>query len=160
MTGPLFGANETDLVAELLSLGAILRLGVADPKAAALLVDKARRRDGHLAGEREEMALVGLLTIQILAHAYFEDFDARGRRRRRQLDASEMHVFVDLAGAARSQDPCRGVVDARPDSRTDEMTKFSRVALAVDTAAEAARIEAWIAHVVSKSSTSAVPSWR
>jgi asparagine synthase (glutamine-hydrolysing) len=105
MTGPLFGANETDLVAELLSPSAILRLGVADPKAAALLVDKARRRDGHLAGEREEMALVGLLTIQILAHAYLEDFDARARRRRQQLDASEMHVFVDLAGAARSQIP-------------------------------------------------------
>src|SRR4029079_17661934 len=84
---------------------AILRLGIADPRAAALLVDKARRRNGHLGSEREEMALVGLLTLQILGHAYLEEFAGRARHRRQQFDAAEAHVLVDVAGGARSHIP-------------------------------------------------------
>jgi asparagine synthase (glutamine-hydrolysing) len=101
MTAPLFDSAGTDLVDELLSPQAVARMGLLDPKAARLLVDKARTRGGRMAGEREEMALVGALTLQILGHGYLESFTPRVEQSRRALDGVPPNVLEDrVAGAA------------------------------------------------------------
>jgi asparagine synthase (glutamine-hydrolysing) len=97
MATELFGADQPDYVSELLSDAAVDRLGLVDPKASRLLLDRARARGGHMAGEREEMALVGALTLQALGQAYLVDFPGRAAEARRRL-AAEPQVLVDLAG--------------------------------------------------------------
>jgi asparagine synthase (glutamine-hydrolysing) len=99
-TTALFGAQAPDYVRDLLSDEAVARHGVLDPRAARLLTDKAFDRQGHMAGEREEMALVGALTLQGLAQAYLVDFGARAAAARRRLDLVEPTVLVDRATAA------------------------------------------------------------
>jgi asparagine synthase (glutamine-hydrolysing) len=94
-TTALFGAAAPDYVHDLLSPAAVDRLGVLDPRAARLLADKAFDRQGHMAGEREEMALVGALTLQGLAQAYLVDFGDRAADARRRLDRVEPTVLVD-----------------------------------------------------------------
>jgi asparagine synthase (glutamine-hydrolysing) len=69
-----------------------------DPKAARVLTARAFDRQGHMAGEREEMALVGALTLQGLAQAYLVDFPDRARAARRRLDGVEPTVLVDRVG--------------------------------------------------------------
>jgi asparagine synthase (glutamine-hydrolysing) len=102
MATELFGADEPEYVSDLLSDAAVGRLGLVDPKASRLLLDRARARDGHMAGEREEMALVGALTLQALGRQYLEDFPGRAAEARRRLDGDEPHVLVDRVGAAPS----------------------------------------------------------
>lgn len=94
-TTALFGNRAPDYVRELLSEAAVDRLGVLDPRATRLLADKAFDRQGHMAGEREEMALVGALTLQGLAQAYLVDFGSRATAARRRLDLVEPTVLVD-----------------------------------------------------------------
>ncbi|HEX8805033.1 MAG TPA: asparagine synthase (glutamine-hydrolyzing), partial [Acidimicrobiales bacterium] len=96
MATQLFGADEPAYVSELLSADSIERLGLVDPTAARLLLDRARKRGGRMAGEREEMALVGALTLQALGQAYLVDFGTRAADARRRLEASAPHVLVDL----------------------------------------------------------------
>lgn len=62
-------------------------------------------------GEREEMALVGLLTIQILASLYTERFEARVEDLRRRLDDCDADVLEDRSACAREAGP-----DRSPDS--------------------------------------------
>jgi len=82
-------------VRELLSEAMLRRYGLVDPTAALALASKAHRQDGRMAGEREEMALVGALTLQLLAHAYQDDFAARAAARLRRLDGTPAHVHED-----------------------------------------------------------------
>ena len=100
MTPALFGAGEPEYVSELLSDAAVDRLGLVDPKATRLLLDRARARDGHLAGEREEMALVGALTLQALGQAFLVDLPSRAAAARRRLDGTPPQVLVDLTAPA------------------------------------------------------------
>jgi asparagine synthase (glutamine-hydrolysing) len=100
MATQLFGADEPDYVSELLSDAAVDRLGLVDPKASRLLLDRARARDGHMAGEREEMALVGALTLQALGQAYLHDFAGRAADARRRLGDAAPQVLVDLTSDA------------------------------------------------------------
>jgi asparagine synthase (glutamine-hydrolysing) len=100
MATELFGPGEPDYVSDLLSDGAVDRLGLVDPKASRLLVDRARARGGHMAGEREEMALVGALTLQALGEAYLVDFPRRAAEARTRLDGVAPHVLVDLTTEA------------------------------------------------------------
>jgi asparagine synthase (glutamine-hydrolysing) len=99
MTTPFFGAGTpSDEVAELLSPSMCDRFGLVDPKAAASLVAKARRQHGHMSGEREEMALVGIITLQLLARSFLEELPARIAERHAAFESSERHVFEDLSG--------------------------------------------------------------
>ncbi|HET6771848.1 MAG TPA: asparagine synthase (glutamine-hydrolyzing) [Acidimicrobiales bacterium] len=100
MTSALFGPGEPGYVSYLMSDAVIDDLGLLDPRAARLLRDRARAREGHLPGEREEMALVGALTLQALGQAYLVD----GRDRSAALAARfaagpPPQVMVDLVGA-------------------------------------------------------------
>ena len=83
-----------------MSDAAVDRLGLVDPKASRLLLDRARARDGHMAGEREEMALVGALTLQALGQAYLHDFAGRAADARRRLGDAAPQVLVDLTSDA------------------------------------------------------------
>jgi asparagine synthase (glutamine-hydrolysing) len=97
MTTALFGAEEPDHVSELMSDAAIDEQGLLDPKAARLLRDRARARGGALAGEREEMGLVGALTLQALARAFLTEGPARTAEARARFDAGPPpRVLVDL----------------------------------------------------------------
>jgi len=66
MTTALFGAGLPEEIEDLLSSDGITRLGLIDPRAAEHLLAKARRHHGRMSGEREEMAVVGMVTLQML----------------------------------------------------------------------------------------------
>ncbi|WP_207456452.1 asparagine synthase (glutamine-hydrolyzing) [Azospirillum sp. SYSU D00513] len=100
MTTALFGADAPHYVHELLSPEAVSRFGLADPTAVASLSAKAHRSGGQMAGEREEMALVGVLTMQMLAKDYLEDFPRTAATLRRKLEEVPTHVLEDRLGAA------------------------------------------------------------
>jgi asparagine synthase (glutamine-hydrolysing) len=100
MTTALFGPEEPGYVSELMSDAAIDEQGLLDPKAARLLRDRARARDGVLAGEREEMGLVGALTLQALARAFLAEGPARAAEARARFDdGPPPQVLVDLTDA-------------------------------------------------------------
>ncbi len=94
-TPVLFGADLPDYVADLTSTRSLERLGLVEADTAGKLVDKALRHEGRMSGEREEMALVGLLTLQLLGHFYLERFTQRAMDARRRLDDNEADVLVD-----------------------------------------------------------------
>jgi asparagine synthase (glutamine-hydrolysing) len=48
-----------------------------------------------MSGEREEMALVGLLTLQLLMRFFLEDFASRADEARRALNDHRLSVFED-----------------------------------------------------------------
>ncbi|HEX6570283.1 MAG TPA: asparagine synthase (glutamine-hydrolyzing), partial [Acidimicrobiales bacterium] len=97
MTTALFGPGEPERVSDLMSDAAIDELGLLDPRAARLLRDRARARGGHLPGEREEMALVGAVTLQALGRAYLVEGRARAATARQRLDVGPPpQVAVDV----------------------------------------------------------------
>jgi asparagine synthase (glutamine-hydrolysing) len=75
-------------------------VGLADAKAAGVLVSKARRQGGRMSGEREEMALVGLITLQLLGHRYGEDLGRRVREGAARFDESRVRVLEDASAEA------------------------------------------------------------
>ena len=99
MTRPLFGIASPDYVEHLLSPPYLARFGLVDADAATKLVAKARRQGGRMSGEREEMALVGLLTLQVLADLYLERFDSRAAEHRQELDNWKPCVAEDFVAA-------------------------------------------------------------
>jgi len=100
MTTALFARPDGDYVDELLSPGCLRRFGLVDAPAAQRLVEKARARGGRMTGEREEMALVGILTLQLLAYHVFEQFAARARMAYAALQTTRPSVCVDAAERA------------------------------------------------------------
>ena len=69
-----FGKGSPDYVGELLSEEAIRRAGYFHPKKVGRLVAKCERQEGQLASERENMAVVGILSTQLLDYLFFRDF--------------------------------------------------------------------------------------
>jgi asparagine synthase (glutamine-hydrolysing) len=69
-----FGRGSPDYVGELLSEDAIRRTGYFHPKKVSQLVAKCKKQEGYLASERENMALVGILSTQLLDHLFLRDF--------------------------------------------------------------------------------------
>jgi asparagine synthase (glutamine-hydrolysing) len=67
-----FGASTPEYVRELLSPRRIAESGLFHPKAVMLLVDKVAA--GTRLGETDEMALVGILSSQILHDKFLDDF--------------------------------------------------------------------------------------
>ena len=63
-----FGDPTPDYVEELLSPGAVARTGYFDPSAVGKLVRKCRGRGP--VGLRDNMALVGILSVQLLDHLF------------------------------------------------------------------------------------------
>ncbi|MBP2232161.1 asparagine synthase (glutamine-hydrolyzing) [Azospirillum agricola] len=102
MTSALFGADAPAYVRDLLSPEALSRYGLADATAVSALAEKAHRQNGHMAGEREEMALVGVLTLQMLAKSMLDDLPQRVRQQRDALERADIHVLEDRLATARS----------------------------------------------------------
>jgi len=101
MTQPFFGPHAPEYVSDLLAPVQLKRLGLVDPRRAGLLVDKARRQASHMSGEREEMALIGVLTLQLLAQAFRVEMPDRAASAYRRLMAHEPGVLVDRVDAGR-----------------------------------------------------------
>ncbi len=68
------GAQTPDYVAELLSVDALRRTGYFNPGNVARLVDKCRKQEGALLSERENMAVVGIISTQLLEHQFIRNF--------------------------------------------------------------------------------------
>jgi asparagine synthase (glutamine-hydrolysing) len=99
MTQAFFAGRAAGYVDDLLCPAALARLGLVEPAAAGRLVEKARRQKGRMSGEREEMALVGVITLQLLGHFYLERFGHRAQEARRLLDETEASVYCDRLAA-------------------------------------------------------------
>ncbi|AWJ86708.1 asparagine synthase (glutamine-hydrolyzing) (plasmid) [Azospirillum sp. TSH58] len=103
MTTALFGAQAPAYVRDLLSEESLNRYGLVDAAGVAALAAKAHRTDGRMAGEREEMALVGVLTLQMLARNVLDELPGRASSLRARLDAAPIHILeehLDSAAAA------------------------------------------------------------
>jgi asparagine synthase (glutamine-hydrolysing) len=70
------GDQKLGYVEELLSEEGIKKFGYFDPKRVSRLVAKARKADGELLSERENMAVVGILSTQLIHHHFIENFPA------------------------------------------------------------------------------------
>jgi asparagine synthase (glutamine-hydrolysing) len=77
--GPtLFGGEASDWIAGATDPAFLDSSGLFSESADKLFA-KARKREGHMSGEREEMALVGMLTLGLLHKNFVEDFDSRAK---------------------------------------------------------------------------------
>jgi len=70
------GSHPQDYVEELLSADALTKSGYFDALKVSRLVGKCRRQEGNLLSERENMALVGILSTQLLHHHFVTHFPA------------------------------------------------------------------------------------
>lgn len=93
-----FGAAAPDYVGERLSPAAIARAGYFNPAAVSKLVGKAR--SGAVRGEMDAMAIVGLLSVQLLHYQFVEAFPGRwsgpGPRMTRWVDRTRSHRSSDV----------------------------------------------------------------
>ncbi len=71
-----FGDGAPDYVDELLSEEAIRKSGTFDPGKVSRLVDKCRKQQANLTSERENMAVVGILSTQLLDHQFIQNSPA------------------------------------------------------------------------------------
>ena len=103
MTPVLFGENASDYVDSLLSDSYLHRFGLVNYGPVAKLVRKAAAQAGRMSGEREEMALVGLLTMQLLGQFFMEGFAARVDDARKKLDRGQLRVLADHSSLKTSE---------------------------------------------------------
>ena len=71
-----FGDHKLDYVDELMSERQIQEKGYFDPKKVSRLIAKCRSRKGSLLSERENMAIVAILSTQLLDQQFIRDFPA------------------------------------------------------------------------------------
>ncbi|MEJ2124678.1 MAG: asparagine synthase C-terminal domain-containing protein, partial [Alphaproteobacteria bacterium] len=83
--------------ADLLSLAGLAAHGLCDPQTTALLLRRLQRlKDGQALGEREEMGLIGVLTLGLLAkHFSPSGYAAHVRDCTAKLDRMKLRVSVD-----------------------------------------------------------------
>jgi asparagine synthase (glutamine-hydrolysing) len=74
ISSSFFCADPPDYVGEMLSDSAVQDAGYFDPQRVSRLVQKAQRNPNGLSSERENMALVGILSTQLLHHQFIKDF--------------------------------------------------------------------------------------
>lgn len=68
------GADAPEYVAELLSESSLKQAGYFHPGKVGRLVAKCRKQEGRLVSERENMALVAILSTQLLDHQFVRNF--------------------------------------------------------------------------------------
>jgi asparagine synthase (glutamine-hydrolysing) len=76
ISGSILGKNKPDYVDELLGESKIQDYGYFDPHLIKKLVEKSVRQDGNLLSERENMAVIGVLSTQLLHKQFIKDFPA------------------------------------------------------------------------------------
>ena len=67
-------AQPPEYVPDMLSEPALKRAGYFDPVKVQRLTAKCRQQDGRLVSERENMALVAILSTQLLDHQFIQNF--------------------------------------------------------------------------------------
>lgn len=72
-----FGRNTPDYVRELLSEKGVRQTGLFDSESVSRLVRKLERKSGQPVSARDDMALVGVLSAQLLYHHFVERFSDR-----------------------------------------------------------------------------------
>lgn len=98
----LFGPEAQGRFDDLLSARALATPGWVNAPVAGRLLRRAREEGGRALGEREEMGLVGVLTLAMLAEAFGPGFGRRCRAARARLERSSLHVMenhVDISHA-------------------------------------------------------------
>jgi asparagine synthase (glutamine-hydrolysing) len=90
----LFGPGSPEIISELLSESALAGQPLIDGDSAGALVRKARRSGGRMASEREEMALVGLVTLQMMSEMFTSGFSVRVRDAEAALRRGRPEVSV------------------------------------------------------------------
>jgi len=70
------GRQAPEYVEELLSPEALRTAGYFNPDKVGRLVDKCRKQDGALLSERENMAVIGIISTQLLHHQFIKNFPA------------------------------------------------------------------------------------
>ena len=92
----LFGP-ESERFRDLLTPQGLAEDGLFDVPATTRLLDRADRLAGNLSGEREEMGLVGVLTLRLLGQSFGREFNDRAMAARSRLARSPLHVCIDRA---------------------------------------------------------------
>jgi asparagine synthase (glutamine-hydrolysing) len=80
-----FGPRTHGYVGELLSEEALKKAGYFDPHKVSKLVSKCHGQRGQIMSERENMALVGILSTQLLDHQFVRNFPAHPIREPRDV---------------------------------------------------------------------------
>jgi asparagine synthase (glutamine-hydrolysing) len=84
------GETTFDYVDELLSESAIKQAGYFDSERVARLINKGRKQNGSLLSERENMALVGILSTQLVDQMFIRDFPAYAVK-----ESQDVRVFTE-----------------------------------------------------------------
>lgn len=84
------GRQAPDYVDELLSADALNAAGYFNPEKVSRLVDKCRKQDGALLSERENMAVVGIISTQLLDHLFVRRYTSRSI-----LEADNVQIYSD-----------------------------------------------------------------
>jgi asparagine synthase (glutamine-hydrolysing) len=90
----LFGA-EFAPYRHLLGPTGLAASGLVDEPVATRLLERTRARGADHASEREEMGLIGMLTLQLLSDLFLRQLPDRARAASGRLQASTCHVLVD-----------------------------------------------------------------
>jgi asparagine synthase (glutamine-hydrolysing) len=85
MSSTLLGSPPTGYLEALLSDDAVRRLGLLDEEAVRHLVERGRQAAGRMPGEREEMAVIGVVTLQAWGERFLESFG-------REVDSSILRI--------------------------------------------------------------------
>lgn len=87
MSGALLGSAPSAYIESLLSDEAIRRIGLLDVDAVRHLVARGRQAAGRMPGEREEMALIGVVTLQAWGERFLDGFASEVAAGRDRLGA-------------------------------------------------------------------------
>jgi asparagine synthase (glutamine-hydrolysing) len=97
IAGAVFNSEGLAQFAHVLGPEALAAHGLCDPQAAAVLLRRAAGiGEGRSLGEREEMGLIGILTLGLLAEHFGARFTAHASACASRLDRMQPHVSVDL----------------------------------------------------------------
>jgi asparagine synthase (glutamine-hydrolysing) len=69
-----FGKDKPDYVDDLLSERALVQSGYFEPQKVMHLINKCRKSESSLLSERENMAICGILSTQLIDHMFIRDF--------------------------------------------------------------------------------------
>jgi asparagine synthase (glutamine-hydrolysing) len=91
----IFSEEGMALFGDVLSESALARQNLCEPRAVTQLLKRAGRTGGAGLGEREEMGLIGALTLGLLGRHFHDNFPARIAEGHAALSRLPCNVFAD-----------------------------------------------------------------
>lgn len=101
----LFGPN-AEFIHDLLSPAALAQDGYFDVPTVTRLLARMRECGSNIPSEREEMGLLGVLTLRMLSDAYGRELADRVQSAQERLARMRCHVFVDHPDDERTRPGC------------------------------------------------------